>query len=99
MRKAMLGLLGAALTLLPEVAEAGYWGYARPYPPIVYPGLFTARGYFGYPLDDSFDPPFGYGEYAEYGPWAEPARASCRRVVRRVQTSTGRRNYATWRCW
>jgi len=21
-------------------------------------------------LDDSYDPPFGYGEYAEYGPWA-----------------------------
>lgn len=26
--------------------------------------------YYRYPLDDSFDYPRGYGEYAEYGPWA-----------------------------
>ena len=50
--------------------------------------------YFGYPLDDSYDYPYGYGEYAEYGPWAYRGYSSsgvCQLAQRRVQTAYGLR--------
>ncbi|SHK61224.1 hypothetical protein SAMN05444321_0043 [Bradyrhizobium lablabi] len=43
--------------------------------------------YYGYPLDDSFDYPRGYGEYAEYGPWASQGYSGgCQLTWRRVRT-------------
>jgi hypothetical protein len=33
-------------------------------------GLTLAGGSYGHPFDDGYDYPSGYGEYAEYGPWA-----------------------------
>jgi hypothetical protein len=43
--------------------------------------------YYGYPLDDSFDYPRGYGEYAEYGPWAlRGYSGGCQLTRRRVRT-------------
>jgi hypothetical protein len=58
-------LLAIAVLVLPRSAEAGGWiapGYSVGVLPL------GVRPY-GYPLDDSFDYPFGYGEYAQYGPW------------------------------
>ena len=49
--------------------------------------------HFGYSLDDSYDHPYGYGEYAEYGPWASRrfGGGDCRLAQRRVQTADGPR--------
>lgn len=33
-------------------------------------GLALAGGSYGHPFDDGYDYPYGYGEYAQYGPWA-----------------------------
>ncbi|MBR0697771.1 hypothetical protein [Bradyrhizobium lablabi] len=98
MDKRSLGLLVAALTVLPDVAQAGGWGYVTyPYPG-VYPGFLSARDFLGYRLDDSFDEPVGYGEYAEYGPWANPNRAGCRTVAGRVLTPYGWNNVIVRTC-
>jgi hypothetical protein len=52
-------------------------------------GLGLAGGY-GYPLDDSYDFPYGYGEYAEYGPWAYRNNyGGCYVARQRVRTSYG----------
>jgi hypothetical protein len=42
---------------------------------------------FAHALDDGYDEPFGYGEYAQYGPWAHRAygRANCRLVQWQVR--------------
>jgi hypothetical protein len=53
-------------------------------------GLGLAGGYYGYPLDDSYDYPYGYGEYAEYGPWAyRNSYGGCYVARQRVWTSYG----------
>ena len=65
---------------------ANYLEIARP----IYPTYSGAVGELGNPLDDSFDPPYGYGEYAEYGPWAPRYYdAGCRVIVRRMRTPYG----------
>ena len=87
-RMSVMTAITLAGMMFPGVAGAGGWyarvGFAGP----VYPGGFAFAGYPSYPLDDSFDYPFGYGEYAEYGPWAFPG---CRTVARRVPTAHGPR--------
>lgn len=63
-------------------------------------GMAVGVGYrlYGHPLDDSYDPPFGYGEYAEYGPWAYRGYAGCQLVQRRVRTVNGLRWRMTRLC-
>ena len=39
-------------------------------------GLGVASPYV-HPFDDGYDYPFGYGEYAEYGPWVSRGYTSC----------------------
>jgi hypothetical protein len=47
--------------------RGGSWGALG----AVYGALGMGLGQAGgYPLDDGYDYPYGYGEYAEYGPWA-----------------------------
>jgi len=72
-------------------AGAGPRGLCRPAYGAMAVGL--GYGYYGYRLDDSFDYPYGYGEYAEYGPWAYRGYGSgvCQLVQRRVQTAYGLR--------
>lgn len=72
--------------LVPDMAEAGgaygfpAWGWS--YRPVGW----GWGAVYGYPLDDSFDPPVGYGEYAQYGPWAN---GGCYQARRRVVTPYG----------
>jgi hypothetical protein len=54
-------------------------------------GIGRGYGYYGYPLDDSYDRPSGYGEYAEYGPWAHRGYGECAFTQRRVRTVHGLR--------
>lgn len=48
------------------------------------------------PLDDGYDYPFGYGEYATYGRWA--VGAMCYDLRRPVRTSLGLRWRTIRRC-
>jgi hypothetical protein len=67
-------------------------------------GLGLAGGnYAGYPYDDSYDYPYGYGEYAEYGPWANRGYNGvgfngCYQARLRVWTSYGWRWRAGYIC-
>ena len=84
MRKPHSALFALCLTLVivPEIAAAG--GAF-----VVVPGfrglaIRAAYGYarlYGHPFDDGYDYPFGYGEYAEYGPWAYRNDAPAMRCV------------------
>ena len=58
-------------------ARSGGWGWRGPAcgaaavgSGIVIGLAAGSSGYAGYPLDDSYDYPYRYGEYAVYGPWA-----------------------------
>ncbi len=100
-----LGSCGAvllAVALLPDAATAGGGSYvsagygsgprlaAHGY---VMPGFGFGIGYRynSYPLDDSYDYPSGYGEYAEYGPWAFQGYSVGGCEQRRVRTAYGLR--------
>jgi hypothetical protein len=51
-------------------------------------GLGIGSGYYGYAYGDDY--PSGYGEYAEYGPWAwRNYYADCYLVRRRMWTPYG----------
>jgi hypothetical protein len=55
-------------------------------------GLGVASGYYGYAYGYGDDYPSGYGEYAEYGPWASRSYyADCYLVRRRMWTPYGLR--------
>lgn len=62
---------------------------------VVGPGVAVAAaysGWYGYrmhPFDDGYDYPSGYGEYAEYGPWAYRGYGTCYAGQRKVRTSRG----------
>lgn len=56
----------------------------------------TAAGHYVHPFDDGYDDPFGYGEYAEYGPWVSRRYVSCQ-VIYRMNTGGSRRR-AVWAC-
>jgi hypothetical protein len=58
-------------------------------------GLGLAGSFFGYPYGDEDDYPYGYGEYAEYGPWAY---RGCYLARQRVWTSHGWRLRAVQVC-
>ena len=102
MRKGLL-LCGLVLIcgLLPDGVQArggfhagvGYRGLGWPRPYFYGPIAFGwGLGVIsGYPLDDSFDPPYGYGEYAVYGPWAYRGsyQDGCYRTRQRVRTAYG----------
>ena len=62
-----------------------------PWPPAFVQDAFTAN-----PLDDGYDYPFGYGEYATYGRWA--VGAVCYDLRRRMRTSIGLRWRTIRRC-
>jgi hypothetical protein len=105
LRNGLLVLSAVLLTgaLLPDAALArgGYFaggglrgygfGLHRPAYGAIAGGIGLGYGY--YPLDDSYDPPYGYGEYAEYGPWAYRGYAvgECVLTQRRVRTPYGLR--------
>jgi hypothetical protein len=77
-------------------AARGYgFGLHRPAYGAIAAGLGwgLGYGYYGCPLDDSYDYPSGYGEYAEYGPWAFQGYSGgdCRLTQRRVRTAYGLR--------
>lgn len=59
--------------------------------PVVGQDAFTAN-----PLDDGYDYPLGYGEYATYGRWA--VGAMCYGLRRPVRTSLGVRWRTIRRC-
>jgi len=100
-----LGALVLTGAFLPGAAagregfHAGPRGYAfglhRPAYGAIAVGLGVGLGYayYGHPLDDSYDPPYGYGEYAEYGPWAYRGYGSggCALTQRRMRTAYGLR--------
>jgi hypothetical protein len=97
MRKAASALfaLGLALLTVPDVAAAGSFVVVPGVRGIGYPGGFGYARLYGHPFDDGYDYPFGYGEYAEYGPWAY--RSACY-VVRRVWTGRAWRQRAVRVC-
>lgn len=65
---------GGRFVVLPGVAAVTYQGWG---------------GYASNPFDDGYDYPFGYGEYAEYGPWAYRGYGKCYVGLRKVRTSRG----------
>jgi hypothetical protein len=76
--------------------RAGGWGWRGAAYGALGVGLGLAGGYYygGYPFDDSYDYPYGYGEYAEYGPWANRATSGvgyggCYQARLRVRTAYG----------
>jgi hypothetical protein len=78
--------LSLLLVAVPDVAAAGNRLFFGPGS-----GAIVSADGFGFarvhPFDDGYDYPFGYGEYAEYGPWAYPGRgASCYLAERKVWT-------------
>ena len=82
MRKRGSALLALCLLVAaPDIAAAGNRFFVGP----GFGGLAYADG-FGFarmhPFDDGYDYPFGYGEYAEYGPWAYGG--SCYLAARKV---------------
>ena len=87
----------AALARGGYYAGAGFRGYGiglqRPAYGALAVGVGFGYGYYGHPFDDSYDPPYGYGEYAEYGPWAYGGYggAGCTLTQRRVRTASGLR--------
>jgi hypothetical protein len=104
LRKGIPALIALTLVsaFLPDSARAagGFYAGLRggPYRPVYGTSAVGLRvgigyGYFGYPLNDFYDHPYGYGEYAEYGPWAYRgyARGVCQLSQRRVQTVYGLR--------
>lgn len=109
MRKAIVVLFGLVLIggIWPNAAEArgglyaGYRGvgWYRPfYRPVAFGWSYGVIS--GYPLDDSFDLPYGYGEYAEYGPWTyrRYAEDGCHITRKRVRTAFGARWRAVTLC-
>jgi hypothetical protein len=99
----MTGLYAFAIVvgLLPDAAQAGNGLYAHSggvglpgaiYRPAAFGFGFGFRArYYGHPLDDSYDYPSGYGEYAEYGPWAQRVYSGCYVTQVRVLTYHGLR--------
>lgn len=90
MRRKNSALLVLSLLLLavPDMAAAGDRFFFEPGS-----GTIARAGGFGYvgahPFDDGYDYPFGYGEYAEYGPWAYAGNgASCYPAVRNIWTGS-----------
>ena len=81
---ALFAALFAGALLVPEGVQAQGSFYA---------GGLRSYGYASYPFDDSYDYPFGYGEYAEYGPWVHRGgdNFGCELMLRRVRTASGRR--------
>ena len=85
-RSALLGL-SLLLMAIPDVAAAGNRFFVSP----GFGGIAYAGGRFTqvHPFDDGYDFPFGYGEYAEYGPWAYSGNgASCYLTARKVWTGS-----------
>lgn len=87
--------------------QYGYSQTARPYllRPIrpffrVLPGPLVADAFDVNPLDDGYDYPFGYGEYAVYGRWAyaNAAATNCYLLRRKIRTGYGYRWRAITRC-
>jgi hypothetical protein len=85
--------------------RAGAWGWRRPsYGAAgVGLGLALASYYYGDPYGDGYDYPYGYGEYAEYGPWAYSGRygagyGGCHPARQRVWTPYGWRLRAVQVC-
>src|SRR5262249_14583880 len=66
----------------------------------IFPQPLVADAFEANPLDDGYDPPFGYGEYAIYGRWAyaRTGGANCYVLRRSVRTGHGYRWRAIWRC-
>ena len=98
MRKTGSALFALGLVLtLPGIATAGTFVVVPGFRPIGYPGGFGYARLYGHPFDDGYDYPFGYGEYAQYGPWAYRSYSACY-VVRQVWTSRGWRQRAVRIC-
>src|SRR5690242_6680265 len=87
MRRRNSTLLALALLLMavPDIAAAGDRFFVGPGSGgIAYAGAGFVRIH---PFDDGYDYPFGYGEYAEYGPLAYSGNgASCYLAARKVWT-------------
>ena len=109
LRKTSLTLFAIALLSMPFFTAASARGgfVARGFHGSVYGGVLgfglgpgLAGGYYGYPNDDSYDYPYGYGEYAEYGPWAgnNAYRGGCYTVRQRLWTAHGWRRRAVQVC-
>jgi hypothetical protein len=94
-----LGLLsGFGLAIVPDIAAAGSTLVVVPgFRGIGYPGGYGYARLYGHPFDDGYDDPFGYGEYAEYGPWVYPGGRACY-ALRRVWTARGWRQRAMRIC-
>lgn len=99
MRAAYSALLALSLGLaiLPDIAAADGTLVVPGFRGIGYPGGYGYARLYGHPFDDGFDYPFGYGEYAQYGPWVYPGDAACY-ALRRVWTGRGWRQRAVRIC-
>jgi hypothetical protein len=81
--------------------RGGGWGWRGAAYGALGVGLgLAAGGYYGHPYDDSYDYPYGYGEYAEYGPWARNGYygGGCYLVRQRLWTAQGWRRRAVQVC-
>ena len=99
-------LAGAPLSnaaLARELYAARGYSYGLPAYRAVAAGLVMRPlyNYYGYPLDDSYDYPRGYGEYAVYGPWAYQGYSGdgCQLTQRRVRTAYGMRWQTARSCY
>jgi hypothetical protein len=89
-RNSALFVLSLALVIVPKVVEAGGTFVTPGFRGTAYAGGYGYARLYGHPFDDGYDYPFGYGEYAEYGPWTyRHHSASCYPTARKVWT--GRR--------
>jgi hypothetical protein len=75
------------LVVVPEIAAADGAAVAPGFRRVAYVGGYGYARFYGHPFDDGYDYPFGYGEYAEYGPWTyRSALARCYLTARKVWT-------------
>jgi len=99
-RSSALFALSLNLMINPAVALAGNRFFVAPVPPgIAYAAEYGAGGRYIHPFDDGYDYPFGYGEYAEYGPWAyRDDGSNCYSKARKVWTGKNWRMQRGWIC-
>jgi hypothetical protein len=99
-RNSALFALSLILMITPTIAVSGDRFFVAQGPRgIAHAAEYGSVGHYIHPFDDGYDYPFGYGEYAEYGPWAYRAdAANCFLRARKVWSGKNWRVQRAWIC-